>query len=272
MRFLTAKKLSYVILTISLCSFLSSSAQEFQLIQEFTTKGNAIATDNFGNLYVYGDYKIVKYNNEGVKLNEFEDYQSGKISYVDASNPLKTLLYYEDFMVMKVLDKTLSELLSYSLNKFNLYSINAIAYSRDDNFWFFDNVNFKLKKFDENGGLMYESENFNMLFDTTVQPIQIINFGSDLYVNDPHQGVFIFDRFGTYQKKIPLTNIKSIQILQNKIIYFKDGDLYSYNRKDFSNNVVSLDKLDKEIIAVQIQKDRLYVLSKNKVSIYKIVS
>ena len=271
MLFLTDKKRSFAILTISLFNIAILQAQEFTLLKNISTKASAITTDPFGSLYTYGEYKLAKYDIDGKKLNEFEDYKSGKITYVDASDPLKTLVYYEDFMVLKVLDKTLSEIASYSLNNLGFYSINAIAHSRDNNFWLFDNANFKLKKVDENGAMLYESENFNMLFNKPVQPVQIIDYERTLYLNDPKKGIFLFDRFGAYQKTIPLLGVDKIQVIQTKILYFKNNNLNSYNIESFKTKSVDLLPLGNSIIAAQIQKDRIYVLNKNQVSIYKIV-
>ena len=272
MQYLMAKKLSFVILIFSLVSITFIQAQDFELIKSINTKANALTSDRFGNFYTYGDYKLIKFDVNGVKLNEFEDYKSGKITYVDATDPLKTLVYYEDFMVLKVLDKTLSEIASYSLNNLGFYSINAIAHARDGNFWVFDNANFKLKKIDENGKVVYESENFNMLFNAGVQPVQILDYERTLYLNDPKKGIYFFDRFGVYQKMVPLLNVDKIQIIQTMILYFKDGNINSYSPITLETKIFELPKNSDKIIDAQFQKDRMYILEKNTINLYKIVN
>lgn len=272
MQYLMAKKQSFVILIISILSISIIQAQEFELIKSINTKANAITTDRFGNFYCYGEYKLTKFDINGNKLNEFEDYKSGKITYVDATDPLKTLVYYEDFMVLKVLDKTLSELSSLSLTDLGFFSINTIAHARDGNFWVFDNANFKLKKIDENGDMLYESESFNMLFNTAVQPVQILDYERTLYLNDPKKGIYFFDRFGAYQKMLPLLGVDNVQIIQTMILYFKDGNINSYSPVTLETKSFELPKIGQKIIDAQLQKDRMYILETNKLSLYKVTN
>lgn len=266
-----ARKQSFVILIISLFSFLQLQAQDFELLKSIPTNANAITSDHFGNFYAYGEYKLTKFDINGDKLSEFEDYKSGKITYVDATDPLKTLIYYEDFMVLKVLDKTLSVISSIALNDLGFFSVNAIAHARDGNFWLFDNANFKLKKIDENGGMLYESENFNMLFNAAVQPQQILDYERTLYLNDPKKGIYLFDRFGVYKKMIPLLNVDKIQIIQTMILYFKDGNINSYSTVIMETKSVELPQIEQKIIDAQLQKDRMYILEPHKINIYKII-
>ena len=48
---------------------------------------------------------------------------------------------------------------------------------------------------------------------------------------DSMKGIFFFDRFGTFEQRLPITGILSAQLSGENIIYLKDNSIYFYNRK-----------------------------------------
>ncbi len=48
---------------------------------------------------------------------------------------------------------------------------------------------------------------------------------------DSLKGIFFFDRFGTFERRLPITGILSAQLYGDNLIYLKDNTLYQYNRK-----------------------------------------
>jgi hypothetical protein len=64
-------------------------------------KGNFIdfAPDNLGNLYVLtNDFQLKKFSVKGDSMGVFNDVKRyGKLTTINASNPLRTILYYKDF-------------------------------------------------------------------------------------------------------------------------------------------------------------------------------
>jgi len=250
-----------------LLGFFQVSAQNYQPVKSILLSNAGITTDYLGNLYTISEFRITKYDVNGKLLYLFEDYKNGKIWNIDVIDPMKILVYYGDFMKVKVLDVTLSEIASYSLIDLGYYSISALAHSRDDDFWVFDYANFSLKKVNENGEAIYKSEKFNLLFNESVQAKQIIDYENNVYLLDPINGIYVFDRFATYKKRIPILGIEKMQIIQDVIVYFQDGVLRSYNTKDFREEEMVLPE-GVEATYCEIQKDRLYILEKDRVSIY----
>ncbi|MEZ4979704.1 MAG: hypothetical protein R2772_10455 [Chitinophagales bacterium] len=267
MQCLTDKHFTY--LSILVLSFASqgAKAQNYQLIKSLPAKEVKIVTDYLANLYLIENYRLSLYDKNGNSSFIYEDYSHGKISSVDVSDPLKILVYYEDYMHLKVLDKTLSEIGSYNLNDLGYYSISALAHARDDNFWVFDNIAFRLKKMDAAGTALYSSEKFNLLFKETVQVSTMLDYENFVYLNDPKNGIYVFDRFGTYQKRIPLLELNSFQIIQNKLIYFKENSLFSYDLLSFKEEQMPLPEW-LQAKASELRKDRVYVVESDKVSIF----
>jgi len=96
---------------------------------------------------------------------------------------------------------------------------------------------------------------------------QIIDYENNVYVNDPTNGIYVFDRFGTYQKRIPIMGADKIQIIQGIIVYFENGKLKSYNTNEVREEEMSLPSWVTPEYC-QIQKDRIYIKEKDRVSIY----
>ena len=269
MLYLMGKKLHYAILILSLLfiSIKTTTAQQYTLVKEIKAKNASMLTDAFGNLYVIEAYRLTLYDADGNKKGVFEDYKSGEISYVDVINPMKVLVYFQDFMIAKVLDRNLSELSSLNLNELGFYAVDVIANSNDGNFWLYDKSDFKLKKVNSSGEKLYESENFNVLIEREYNPVQILDYGMQIYLNDPDEGILEFDRFGSYKKLISLKDEKTIQVVRNRILYFENNELHSYNKDTFVEQNMKLPAGETYNFA-QLQKDRVYLLTENKVIIY----
>ena len=78
--------------------------------------------DNLGNIYILNrDNQLKKINLQGDSMGVFNDVrQYGKISYIDATNPLKILLFYKDYGNVVALDRFLNVRNTISLRKTNI--------------------------------------------------------------------------------------------------------------------------------------------------------
>jgi hypothetical protein len=45
---------------------------------------------------------------------------------------------------------------------------------------------------------------------------------------DTANGICLFDFFGTFEKKIPIPDVKAMQLMKDQIIFLKDKTLYQY--------------------------------------------
>lgn len=267
-----AKSLSSGILkkSLLLCSFFLASvafSQNYQSIATLNLPVDFIQTDHFGNLYVVKDFRITLFDQNGKQLFVFEDYSNGKISQIDVTDPMKIIVYYKDFMVVRLLDKTLSELSFFNLTNIGFDLVETIAHTRDRKFWIYNQSDFKLKKIDNTGKIFNESELFNILFDEAVTPVKIIEFEGLVYLNDPKNGIYVFDQFGTYMRKIPVKDARIFQLIQDKLIYFDGKMLSSYDLR-FSTEEEMAVPIKDGLLGASIQKNRLFLHTKNKVSIY----
>ncbi|MBK8660024.1 MAG: hypothetical protein IPN22_14435 [Bacteroidetes bacterium] len=240
----------------------------FSFIVSVPEKADLIAVDNFSNFYLVADKKIQKYNPDGKYLFPYEEFRYGKIGAVDVSNPMKILVFYPDFSTVVTLDKFLSPLTTYNFFTMGYQNITAVASSIDGRVWFYDNVDFKLKKIDESGKVFRESQPVNVLLEEALNPNFILERDTKVYVNDPEIGVLVFDMYGSYSKTIPLKGLKKFQVLQDQIVFFDDAHLKSYNTFTLETKSLTLPDTSDVKLAV-IEKDRLGILKTDKADFYR---
>jgi len=74
--------------------------------------------------------------------------------------------------------------------------------------------------------------------------------------------------FGTYVKTIDIKSLAQFQVLEDQLVYRDANMIHTLHLKSLSNNTIDIPvELSKED-AIRIQKDRLYVLKDQKVSLY----
>lgn len=256
--------------TIILCSLLLAlcSFGSFSLINSFNTKANSIAVDNFSNFYSSSNNSVLKFSADGKFICRYDEFKFGKIGMVDVSNPMKILVFYPDFMAVVILDRFLAPLNTYTFFDFGYQNISAVASSADGRIWFYDNVDFKLKKIEESGKILRESQQLNVVLEQTPNPNFMIERDNKVYVNDTALGILVFDIFGSYIKTIPLFGLQRFQVLQEQIVYFDSLRLNSYNPFSFERKIFSLPDTN-QVKAAVLEKDRVAVIKKEVVEFYK---
>lgn len=252
----------------SLIFVLCSSTPDFVLLNTYSTKANLVAVDNFSNFYSASNNSVLKFSPDGKLICRYDEFKYGKIGMLDASNPMKILVFYPDFMTIVVLDKFLSPLNIYNFFEFGYQNISAVASSVDGRIWFYDNVDFKLKKIEETGKIFRESQQLNVIMEQTPNPNFMIERDNKVYVNDTALGILVFDIFGSYSKTIPLKGLTKFQVLEDQIVYFDSGKLNSYNPVTFESKTFPLPDTADVSLGV-LQKDRVALMRKEMVEFYK---
>jgi hypothetical protein len=252
---------------------LSSPAQtivnnHYEFIGSYGVKANAVSVDNFGNFYATGDNEVLKFDKEGHYLERFEEVKNGKIGSLDVSNPFKILIYYPDFLNVVILDKFMTFLVSYSFFDLGYQNVSAVGSSADGYFWFYDNLDYTLKKIDVTGNVQLRSQPVNQLIDKIINPTFILEKNGQVFVNDPAVGILVFDNFGAYYKTIPILGLQKFHILQEQIVYYQEGKLRTYNPVTFDAKMISLPDSVGVLQAV-IEKQHIAILKADKIDFYR---
>lgn len=249
--------------------FTKLDAQEYRLVKSIPTAASAIHADQFDLLYIVEDYKISQYNTNGELLYIYENLEQGIISKLDLSNPLKPVVYYEDFNVVCILDNKLGLINTINLFDFAINQIAAISIPNTMQFWLYDKIDTKLKLYDKNFNLINESESFIQLFEELTEVKSLKIFNNQLYLLD-EKGIKVFDQFGTFKTKFRIADLEDFQLFNRQFIFFQDKYLRSIHELTLQENNMFLPKTEAAIQNAVLLKNHLLVQTKSATIIYSI--
>lgn len=215
--------------------------------------------------------QLKKINLDGDSIAVYNDIKKyGNPSLIDVSNPLKILVYYKNFSTAVILDRFLAQRNIINFRKENLLSVQAVSTSYDNNLWIFDGQEFKLKKIDEYGKLISESNDLRQFISDVPLPESIFDNGLYVYLYDPQKGIYIFDYYGTLKKQLPYLGWQNANVWNGSIYGFSNNGrtLNTYEEKTAilrSYNIPANIAGD----AIKFVNGKLVVLKKDRIEIYE---
>ena len=250
------------------------SSCKTQLLEEQTDESdydivmrtNGFTLDELGYLYVISSRnELMRYDPNLVMQFAYSNERLGRLTSVDANNPLKLLLFYENYQTIILLDNLLGEIGRYELFDLGYNDINAVGISNDNNIWIYDPIVYKLKKIDKSGGLLTESITMYNEGLEYIRPGFLVEKGNKVFLYDEAYGFFVFDNLGQYLFNIPIKGLKSYQILsENKIIFLEDDKIQTYDliykTAEMFRSIKGFTKLDIEDVLIS----KRYVFLKNE--------
>jgi hypothetical protein len=182
-------------------------------------------TDNLGNLYLLTNTnQIRKVNEKGDSIAVYNDVRRfGKIFSIDASNPLKILVYYKDFSTIIVLDRLLNVRNTIDLRKQNILQVRTITSSYDNNIWLYDELDSRIKKIDDNGRIILESNDFRQVYEVVPKPTNIYDRDGQLYLYDSTKGLLVYDYYGAQKNNYAIYQLSDVQVLDKNTITARDS-------------------------------------------------
>ena len=233
-------------------------------------KGNALEVDNLGDVYVLANQDIIKYRSNGQFYRSYSNKSLGNISRIDASNPLKTLVFYRDLSRLVFIDNTLTEQQeNVYLERFEREFASLACTSNDDNgFWLFDPVSFSLTRYNQKMNVKAEVLNINQLTGKTINPVWMTERGNRLYLVDSKNGILLFDIFGTYLKTIPLIGITKLWIDGDWIVGLNESKILVRS----TISAIEQDSIrlpESDFVDIYWSAGRLCILGKEKLTVYE---
>jgi hypothetical protein len=238
----------------------------YRLVRTVDTEANIAAIDKFGNCYLASAYKLFKYSADGNLLYPYEEFRYGAIGSIDVTNPLKIVVFFPGVMKAVVLDRFLSPLVTYDFLQLGYPSVTAVCGSTDGRIWFYDIASLKLKKIDETGYILRESQSVNNILSNIPVPNFLLEYNNTVFMNDSAQGIIVFDLFGSYQKTIPVAGLKKFQLADRNIIYTDRQKMYAYNTQTLSTAVLEMP--EQNFLQAAIGKNILLILKERKALFY----
>lgn len=235
--------------------------------------GNNIAdftTDNLGNIYLLtNNNQLKKLNPNGDSVAVFNDVRRfGKLYQLDASNPLKILLYYKDFSTVVALDRFLNIRNTIDLRRLNLYQVKTIGQSFDNGIWVYDELEAKLKRVADDGTIKEQTGDFRQQLEDAPTPNYITDQERLVYLYDSTRGLLVFDYFGNLKNKVALTGWQDFQVIGTAIFGRKGTLLERYQLNTLQLQEKNLPGILYNATRIHIAINRLYCLREGRLYVY----
>jgi hypothetical protein len=192
----------------------------------------------------------------------------GQLFSIDVSNPLQPLLFYKNFSTIVLLDRFLANRTTIDLRRSGILQPGAAGISYDNNIWVYDEWDNKLKKLNDQGQLLLETADFRTAFSRTLRPQRIIDNNTLVYLADSSAGIFVFDIYGTYKKRIDLVHWTSLTIKDNFVVSTATNAINAYHMQTFQVKQVPMPVFISPSLRTLITPSRLVAFSKNTLRIY----
>lgn len=256
------------------CVFLSlfSSAQlaGWKAAASLPMQATFMTVDELGNVYVVkGDNDLVRYNESGDSTGFFRSVQNGAIGYVDATNPLRLVVYYPAYSKLVLLDRMLAAKNELDLRNLNIPNVPVVATSADGNIWIYDVFNARLKKINAQLEIVSETNDMRLEAQSVPMPSCLVERDWKVFLADTASGIFTFDRYGNYLSTLALRGVKQMQVLGSQIIYYRDDSLFSWDLKTIRSQVLPIPATQMPIINAAWVRNTLYVLYADRLVWYK---
>lgn len=235
----------------------------------FIIKGNfdLFTTDELGNLYTLLGDELILYNKQGIPGLRNSVKVFGKITNIDAFYSMKPMVFSREQGMLAVLDNTLSVQGSPIDLSRDFPQVVLAAMSVQNNFWLFDERELSILRVDGQLRPLADTGRLDQLLGFTPRPVSMHEHDSWLYVNDPANGILVFDLFGTYARTIPVMNAHSFQVRGKEMYFFKEGGLYLYDMHSFNIVELALPPDINGILNARVERGRTYVQMADRILI-----
>jgi hypothetical protein len=226
-------------LLISLCLVLlllagarPGRAQQFTLVQSVPVRQpQAVSIDRLGQVYVADQQNnLHKFSPQGERLFTFSPPQRGRLTCVEAWNPVKTLLFYDDRQQIILLDRFLTPITTVRLADLTDGLVRLATLAPDDQFWIFNESDFSLSRIDPRYPEARLSTSLNPILPQAPYDLRLLReYQNHLYLLDRNSGIYIFDNMGNYKKKLPVQGLDYLGFKGDEGYYLKHGQLVFFN-------------------------------------------
>ena len=248
--------------------FFAFTDGEYKLLDGIPFKqADFLTTDNLGNAYVIVGNQLLQFDKSGKPKANYSENSLGEFRSLDVSDPLKLLLFYPDFGRIILLNAQLSVQSTIHLRQVGIQQAIIACGSEYGGYWVFDRQDFQLKKVDLNLQVVYQSGDMLSLTAVNVNPNFMIENNGFVYMNDPANGIFVFDRYGTFFKTLPIKTNKSFQIIENELLYLSDDTLKAYHLKTLAEREILLPQ-HSNLKSARIENQELYLLTNDSLAFY----
>jgi hypothetical protein len=258
-------------LILLLLATASHAADSLRLIKSIPMQARMMTVDELGNVYVVRqDNSMLRLTEQGDSSAVYRSIQNGNIGQVDATNPLRIVLYYPAYQRIVLLDKMLTAKNELDLKKLHIYSTAYVASAADGDLWVYDLFNARLIKVSEQLSISAQSNDLRQQVDRAPQPSFIVERNRKVYLCDTAQGIFTFDQYGSYINTLSIYGARYLQVIGSQLVYRNGDTLHSFDMKAVRDKVLPLPPGD--ILNAAVGRNVLYVLYADRLVLFRVES
>ncbi|GAB4457602.1 MAG: hypothetical protein Fur0028_12080 [Bacteroidales bacterium] len=240
----------------------------FVLSRQVPIKSNYITSDIFDKVYITSKSDLYQINAEGDVLNTYSNRNLGEITFVDATNPMRILLFYVNFNQLVFINNKLSPISEpVSLDDLGFTSVGIACSSSQNGFWIFDTRNSQPVLISSTLQVVYKGTKIQLPDTLSPFPIYMGEQGKKIFLAFQNMGVYIFDQTGMQEKFIPITNLQYFQVSGSVIYYLTDNTLHYMNLENME--VLSIDVDNQPFYGFAFLKDKVVLADKMQLCFYK---
>ncbi len=184
-----------------------------------------IGTDPFKNIYYLKDDILYKKSLDTTLT--FKAVSLGKIASVDIKNPLKILVFYNDFNAVVLLDNNLNKLgedILFNQSALNL-NITYAQWAGDEKLWLYSNDDNRLHVFDYISNKIIKSSRPLNFYQKNFSPIYMISSYKNCWLVGKNY-VLEFDEYGYFKSILELDKTNLLRRYNNNFYTVKENSLF----------------------------------------------
>lgn len=222
-----------------------------------------IGFDGLGNNYFIKNDVFTKQNEH--QIFEYKNISLGKISFVDIINPLKIMLFYENFNSVVTLDNQLNEIQKINFSEIdNSMVISKIGMALKNQFWIYNAINQKISLFD------YLKNNYQTIGNPIPENIKYSqsNFNNFYWIDEVNNW-YSCDIFGKVLLLASIPPFDKIQIFDNeKLLFSIDDKMYFLDNK--TKALIKIEIFEKSFQNFHYKDQILAIFTNQQITNYKI--
>ena len=222
-----------------------------------------IGYDQFGYYYTLKNNVLIK--TKGAESFEYKNISLGKITKVDIINPLKIVMFYENFNSVVLLDNQLNEIqrINFSENDIPIV-VNALGMASQNQLWVYDSLNQQIGLFNY---LKKEYQSISTSFPESVKYYQ--SNLTTFYWIDQKSNWYSCNRFGKIGLKKLITDFDQIEIINESQYLICKNSILSIEVID-KNEKYEIEILEKSFKNFSYKDQILSIFTSEGITNYKI--
>lgn len=255
-----------------LALFLWSVVFAQRPVQQVVIPGqfDLFTTDEMGNVYALRGDELELFDKRGKSWLRNSVKTFGRIHTIDAFYSLKPMVFSPEQGQLAVLDNTLSVQGSImNLPRQGLAQVVLVCMSVQNHFWFFDERELALMRMDSQLRPVSNTGRLDQLLGFTPKPTAMHEHENRLYVNDPDQGILVFDLFGTYMRTIPIIGASTFEVRGNSLFHFREREFLVYDMRSFQIMPFPLpESLAKDLLDARVERSQAFLMYRDRIIIH----